>query len=964
MEKQKTKKRNPFQVIFSHVHSRIWFIVSAVLVILLIVVSVLATSEQFSSLIDMVAGGERAILDANYKPHFENDKGLDTKSAALKNGNDTNVELCEEGMVLLKNKNNALPIAKGSKVSVFGKNSVNIALSGSGSAGSDVAGAKSLYDSLTDAGFTTNPTLKDFYNDKASGSGRTSNPAMDSGVSTLDVGETPIASYTDKIRNSYDSYSDAAIIVLTRVGGEGFDLPRAQIGDTSKTFLDMDPNETALISSITDSGMFKKVVVLINAANQLNCSALEDNDKIDAVLWMGFPGGQGAMAVGEILNGTVNPSGHLTDTYVRDFKSNPSYNNFGDNGTTDGNRFTSGGKNKLYYFTDYEEGIYVGYRYYETRGETDGDTWYNSNVVYPFGYGLSYTNFTWSQATATATTITKGQTFDVNVTVTNSGSVAGKDVVEIYAAAPYTAGGIEKSARVLVGFEKTGIIEPGKSEDVTVTVDPYDFASYDATDANANGFKGYELDAGSYTIYAAHTAHDKTNSIALTSANIQWDTDPVTGNKVENRFEDVGSHLQTILSRSNWDGTWPASPTATDRELTADMLTALKDTTTTDNPLASTYTTMPKTGVSGDVNFFDMFGLDYNDAKWDTLLDEVTADEELDMLRNAGFNTAAIASIGKPKTTDSDGPVGLTVFMGDPTVYSTTKYCCEPISGATWNKELIEKMGQAVGNEGLVGNVKGDGRPYTGWYAPAMNLHRSPFCGRCCEYFSEDPYLSGMMAAYEVKGANSKGMTTYLKHFVGNEQETNRDSNGVCSFMTEQALRELYLKPFEKAVKVGKSRGVMTSFNRIGTRWVGCTYNLCTAVLRNEWGFHGAVITDFDTHHNTYMKPHAILYAGGTLDLVSQPAAGSDFADVTSAADMTILRNATHETLYAMANSNVKKVVGYKMAKWRVALLIVDIALPVGLIVWGFFAIRQSYKKEKNPATVKPAEKTAETKAQ
>ena len=288
------------------------------------------------------------------------------------------------------------------------------------------------------------------------------------------------------------------------------------------------------------------------------------------------------------------------------------------------------------------------------------------------------------------------------------------------------------------------------------------------------------------------------------------------------------------------------------------------------------------------------------------------------------------------------------MFMGDDTIYYTCKFACEPLTGATFNKDLIEKMGEAVGNEGLIGNVKGDGRPYTGWYAPGMNIHRNPFGGRCCEYFSEDPYLSGMMAAAEVKGANSKGMVTYLKHFVGNEQETNRDKNGDCSFMNEQTLREIYLKPFEYAVKVGKSRGIMTSFNRLGTRWTGSTYNLLTGVLRNEWGFHGGVITDFNTHHSTYMTCKPMLYAGGTLDLVSQPEAGSAFASSNSAADMTILREATHETLYSTSLSNARKVIGYDLSYWRIGLILVDTIIPAGLLVWGIFAIRQSYRKEKD----------------
>lgn len=963
------KKRNPIAVVFRHIGSRVWFIVTCVVSVLLIVFSSLAANPSvLGGLMDQIFGGDRAIAKSGgeVKAKFELDEDINKddkkKESCKEHANKVTNELCEEGMVLLKNKNNALPAKTDTikKISVFGKNSTNMAVAGSGSAGDAAEGStKSIYDSLTEAGYEVNDTLRNFY--KNDSTKRSSNPSMDSGVATLDIGETPVSKYTDAVKNSFNNYKDMAVIFLTRIGGEGFDLPRAQSNDSTRTFLDLDKDEEDMINLATSSG-FKKVVVLVNAANQLNCSKLEANDKIDAVLWIGFPGAQGVMAAGKILNGTVNPSGHLSDTYVKDFKSIPSYYNFGDNSQSENSSDAflivnpKGEKKKsLHYFTDYEEGVYVGYRYFETRGENN-DTWYNQNVLYPFGYGLSYTSFSWTvdnEATLKNHNLTKDK-FDVKVTVKNTGSVAGKDVVQIYMGGQYFDGGIEKASKVLVGFGKTSLLEPGKEEQLTITIDPYYIANYDYNDANKDGFKGYELDKGGYSLYVATNAHDSSRKISFSSLEnpIHYETDPVTGTKVENHFDGSDSMCQTTLSRSDWEGTFPKAPTEDQQIVDQAFIQTLKSNNTAldpDNPYVNgtLKAEMPTYGKENGMKFSDLVGKDFDDKAWDDLLDQTTYDEQLTMYLFAGFHTEKMKSINKPKTTDADGPVGLTNFMGDPTIHDTVMYSCEVISACTWNVDLVEKMGESVGNEGLVGD---NGVPYTGWYAPAMNLHRNPFGGRCCEYFSEDPFLSGMMGAYEVKGANAKGMTTYLKHFVGNEGETHRDANGNCTFVNEQALRELYLRPFEMTVKIGKSRGIMTSFNRIGTRWSGATYALTTIVLREEWGFHGSVITDFNTHHfkGDYMQVRPALYAGGTLDLCAQMAP-VEFIDANNPADCQMLRKATHETLYAVANSNIMSVEidHYAMAYWKIVLIIVDCVVPVGLIVWGVFSIRFAFKKEK-----------------
>ena len=929
---------------------RLWAIICAAALVIALVVTLVATNRNFSHVIDNVMGGKRAILVENDELLFQPDEGIETKADAAAHGNAVNIEVCAEGTVLLKN-DGALPLERGAKVSVFGKNSVDLVISGSGSATSAAAmETKSIYDSLEAAGFIYNPALKEFYeNDNLSGPGRTANPKIEnSGNVTLSAGETPVSSYTG-VRDSYAEYGDAAIIVLSRIGGEGFDLPRTQQEDASRHYLELSANEEALIGHVTSAG-FGEVILVINAANPLELREAQANAGVGAVLWVGNPGAQGIMALGGILNGDTNPSGRLPDTYPADFREDPVWQNFGDNGNENGDRFIYKDREISNYFVDYEEGIYVGYRYWETRyAETSADerdAWYAENVVYPFGYGLSYTDFAWSVPQKSVTTDEDGK-IEIEVTVTNAGDTAGKEVVQIYAVPPYTAGGIEKSAKVLVAFAKTEMLYPADESDgedkpnsqtLTLSVDPYAMASYDYTDANKNGFSGYELEAGEYTLCVARNAHETEAEVSFSQGeSMRWETDAYTaeGTKIENRFGDISAHIDTFLSRADFAGTFPASPTKEERVLSQEMYTALRDTKSTDNPILSQRDEieMPVTGKDRGVRFRDLYGKDFDDPLWQDLLDAITADEMLEMQMFANFNTADMPSINKPKITDADGPNGFTNFMGDPTVYGTVKYCCEGIMAATFSTDLMYELGNAVGNESLIGNEQGDGVPYTGWYAPALNLHRGQFGGRNCEYFSEDPLLSGIMGAYEILGAREKGVVTYVKHFVGNEQETHRAAGGNCTFTNEQALRELYLKPFEYAVKLGGTKGIMSSFNRLGTTWTGGDYRLLTEVLRQEWGFHGAVITDFNTNPS-YMNTRQMAYAGGTLDLASQP---HDWADTSDPLDMYILRWNTHETLYAVVDSNAlnNTVLGYRMAYWRIALYSVDGAVAAAVVVSG-----------------------------
>lgn len=933
---------------------RVWAIICAVAFVLALTVTLVATNRNFSHVIDNVMGGKRAILERGEDLLFKTDEGIVDKSTATAHGNAVNIEICGEGTVLLKNENGALPLQKGASVSVFGKNAGDLVISGSGSATSNAAlETKSIYDSLTEAGFRYNPDLKKFYeNDNLSGEGRTANPKIEnSGNVTLSTGETPVEAYTS-VRESYAAYSDAAIVVFSRIGGEGFDLPRTQKEDASRHYLELSENEEALIRHVAASG-FARVIVVINAANPMELGGLEADPAVDSMLWIGNPGGQGIMALGGILSGETDPSGRLPDTYAADFRKDPVWQNFGDNGIASGDRFVYNGREISNYFVDYEEGIYLGYRYYETRyaeePEQTRDKWYAENVVYPFGYGLSYTDFEWT-VKGEGGTIEGKDAFSVQVEVRNTGDFAGKDVVQIYAVPPYTEGGIEKSAKVLVAFAKTDLLEPGASQVLTLQVDPYAMASYDDSDANGDEHTGYELEAGEYLLCVAENAHESAAELPyLVKEGMTWDTDAhtVEGTTVENRFGDVSAHIDTFLSREDFEGTFPASPTEEERVLSEQMYKALRDVKSTQNPLAAEEKVeMPATGKDTGVKFRDLYGKAFDDPLWQELLDAITLEEMVEMQLFANFNTADMSSIDKPKITDADGPNGFTNFMGDPTVYGTVKYCCEGIMAATFNTDLMKKLGNAVGNESLIGNEAGDGMPYTGWYAPALNLHRGQFGGRNCEYFSEDPYLSGIMGAYEIMGCNEKGVVTYVKHFVGNEQETHRAAGGNCTFTNEQALRELYLKPFEYAVKLGGTKALMSSFNRLGTTWTGGDFRLLTEVLRGEWGFHGAVITDFNTNPS-YMNTRQMAYAGGTLDLATQP---HDWIDASDPRDVTVLRENTHETLYAVVNSNALNhtVLGYRMAYWRIALYAVDAALVAAIAVSGVlvFVLKERRKKE------------------
>lgn len=813
---------------------------------------------------------------------------------------------------------------------------------GSGSGGFDTSNNKNLYESLNDAGFVTNPTLKSFYESSQSGPVRTANSSdLDNGDNQkIATAETPQSKYTDAVKNSYADYSDAALVVITRIGGEGFDLPRYQ-GDSEGAvspdshYLELDQNEIDLLTAVTD-GTFKRVVVVFNTPSSFEATFLKDSayaafaDKIDAAVWIGFTGSNGITALGEILNGDVNPSGRLVDTWAADFTKNPSFVNFGTGCLPDTTDKYDGG---MYYSVDYEEGIYVGYRYYETRGETDGEDWYNANVVYPFGYGLSYTTFDWTVGDASASEIELGTTITVPVTVKNTGSVAGKDVVQLYASAPYTLGGIEKAHKVLVGFAKTKLLQPGESETVTVSFDPYSAASYDYRDANSNGFSGYELEAGEYTLYVSRNAHESEKAIALKlAADVQIGTDPTTDSEVVNRYTDSEDfldsdwQLDTMLSRADWEGTWPTPQTAQQHAGTDRLYEEIRS-EEHNNPTDFDSEEYPWFGEEPTLTLRDLLPsaeaegyepvVSYDDERWEELMMGCDEEEMIALINNGAYHTLAMESVGLPATIHGDGPSGFTCFMSKEQVNGTCQYVSEPVMASTWNINLMNELGEAIGEEGTIGD-KATGQPYSSIYAPGVNIHRSPFGGRCSEYFSEDPFISGMMGAAEVQGIQSRGVLPTVKHFVANEQETHRSIGGDLSWLSEQALREIYLKPFEYTVKLGETRGIMTSFNRIGTRWTGGDYRLLTEILRNEWGFNGLVICDFNTIPQ-YMIPCMMFYAGGSLDLATQQSAMWTDCDTSDAGDAIVLMRAVKDVMYALVNSNAMnaEVIGYNLPIWQ-----------------------------------------------
>lgn len=985
--------------IFKNLGEKIVFIVTATLSVLLIALLIVTTQVPLIyETLKLAIGSEVfSLVSGDPSKYVRYTSDYDNKEDAVDAADEFTERVAEEGTILLKNSNKALPLNANAKVSIFGKNSVDLVYGGSGSAAHAASDMSTIYDSLSAASFSCNPQLKSFYdNDSLSGSGRPQAPGMGSTPAGISTGETPVDKYTDDLQSSYAEYNDAAIIVISRLGGEGWDIPRTMAnkytedgvegkveGAKSNTdhYLELDANETALIEHVKSK--FDNVIVVVNCSQAMELGFIKDDAGIDAALWIGSPGASGINALGRILNGTVNPSGRTVDTFSYDFKKDPTWNNFANNNKESGSRYVyvmDNGKEVpvTSRVTFYEEGIYVGYRYYETRGYTEkqddsASTWYEDNVVYPFGYGMSYTQFEWTlvedESDPDNMTLAKDGKVHLKVKITNKGDRAGKDVVQLYYTAPYTEGGIEKAHVVLAAFKKTIELKPEASDVLEFEIDARDMASYDYNNANSsvNNFSGYELERGDYIVRLSRNAHEHViNRTYKVNENYTYDTDSKTNNPVANRFDDADDKLTSVLSRSDWEGTWPTTPTAEDLKIDKTLYDKLYDYSVNDAGEKWEVDEMPvyadeaKSYADTKVKLHDVIGLDYEHEKWDELLDQLTIEEMAGVIGSGCYSTKQILRINKPRTIDTDGPVGFTMFLSmssTPTVYDTGYYMSGCVLAATYNVDLAYEMGVSIGNESILGNLRGDGTPYSGWYAPAVNIHRSAFGGRNWEYMSEDGLLTGEMAARIVEGAKTKGVYTYVKHFALNEQETNRDTNGLVTWANEQSIREIYLKPFEICVKEADTKGIMSSFNRIGTTWAGGNYALLTEVLRNEWGFEGCVITDFNTPTYTYMNPDQMIRAGGNLNLAQDILPSTD-NDSLNATQVSCMRDSMHAILYVIANSNAMNGIGegvefrYLMPVWARTLIGFTIGFGVIVIGWTAFIVVRVILKKKSQAAM------------
>ncbi|MBQ8621141.1 MAG: glycoside hydrolase family 3 C-terminal domain-containing protein [Oscillospiraceae bacterium] len=923
---------------------KLWSVMTVVLVILL-VASIIGTNIALSAaqainiflktstykVVDNGDGSDSIYYESEYSSREE----LEAAGKSIAE------QVEAEGAVLLIN-NGALPLASGSKVSTVSHSSIDIVTCGNGAADIDTSDAPSLKEALEEVGYVVNPTLWDFYATGAGSAyirepGKLSNQTEGASRDQYIINEVPQSVYTADVKSSFAEYADAAIVTISRISGEGADLANNGFRDGTN-ILELTDNEKDMMQMAQDN--FETVIVLINSTNAVDCSFLYDYE-VDAALWIGYTGEWGLNAVADILVGNVNPSGHLVDTYTFDNNSAPAvvglYGGNFSNYSAEDTRFYDVYGAQLdgnHTYITYLEGIYVGYRYYETRYEdvvmgtgNAGDYDYASTVAFPFGYGLSYTTFEWSNYQCQYNKRT--DSFTITVDVTNTGDVPGKEVVQVYFQSPYTdydkQNGIEKASVELCGFGKTAILEPGKSETVTIEVPREELACYDS-----NGAKTYILDAGDYYLTAANNAHAAVNNVlaakGYTTANgmteegnadltstytvDELDTETysvssVTGNEITNQFSSADlsqyGYDVTYLSRSDWQGTWPEAMTleATDK-MFEDGLYMYQ----TYTGIEGSTTEMPTMGAQNGLNLAMYIGVDYDDPAWEDLLDQLTFEEMAVMISQGYHNTAAAPSVGKPATIDDNGPQGFTQNLTG-VAESITAYTDENIMAATFNVDLMEEMGECLGEDCMELGA-------SGLYGPAMNIHRNAYAGRNFEYYSEDPFLSGKIAAAEIKGIQSKGVYVYIKHFAINDNETG--CRCIATWANEQSIREIYLEPFQIAVEEGDAHAVMNAFARFGVVWSGAHEGLMTEVLRNEWGFDGFGLTDFSG--NAVFAQYGIMMK--SFDVAHGLLAGTDSWD-SSAVQWTddlnnlykndpdicqAMRQASHRILYTVANSN------------------------------------------------------------
>lgn len=844
-----------------------------------------------------------------------------TTEERLTAGNDVVYQTEAEAATLLMNENNALPLAQGSKISLFSTSSVNVVYGGTGSGNVDASLSDNLKQAAQKSGLVVNETLWNFYAEGEGSEYVRVNGGMWPWSPTTALGEAPWSAYTDEVKQSFNEYGDAAVVVLSRIGGEDDDLE-----SNSYNYLELDATEKEMMANIKelkDQGVFKKIIVLVNSSNALQMDFLQgDPYGIDSVLWIGGVGQAGLNAVCDILAGIVNPSGSLVVTYCYDNYSSPAMVNF--TPTMYGGWEESGLADTADTYVIYQEGIYVGYKYYETRyedtvmgqGNTAGYD-YNSEVAFPFGHGLSYTTFEYSNYSVSYNA--SEDVFEVKVTVTNTGDVAGKETVQIYGQSPYTQydieNGVEKAAVQLVGFDKTDILQPGASETLTITVERESLASYDANKAQT-----YIFEDGNYYLTAATDAHNAVNNIlaakgyttadgmdaegnaelAYLYVNETFDAETYSvsfsGATITNQVADTdlnyyeGNDVNvTYLSRSDWAGTFPTEVIQIDltEQMIADLDARIYD--SADHEA----TEMPVLGADNGLSLYDMIGKDFDDPDWQKLLDQMTFEEMATLIGDAFHWTMPVESINAPGTRDENGPQGLTASLFAVGVkIDTIALTSEDVMAATFNKDLVYANGRVVGND-CVDNG------YAVLYGPGNNIHRTPYSGRNFEYYSEDGFLSGQMTKYEVGGIEDMGAKVVMKHFALNDNENQRI--GLSVWANEQSIREVYLEAFEPAFEQSETAGVMTSYSRWGTTWSGADNGLINGILRSEWGSKGIAISDNCRNHMDAVS--GVMAGSSAYDDMANGKTGDLMEFENDAVVVNAMREACHYNLYTIANS-------------------------------------------------------------
>lgn len=920
----------------------VYGILAALVVLILVLILACKAKKGFKHVIrwEAVMAFFAAILimvnSICYGPMYTNVSGFLNASKAefteetIANSKSVIEKVGDEGTVLVKN-DGLLPLSSDvTNLNVFGWDSTCPVFGGTGSAGSHSEGAIGILESLQNAGYKTNETLSnmyiDYYNQR---------PEISMAAQDWSLPEPNQSHYTEELMAEAKEFSDTAVIVIGRPGGEGADLPtdmNAVINGTyneglntsnapanwrymnasytnNGDYADFEPGESYLELSVTEEQMvervcseFEDVIVIINANNSMELGWVDEYEQISSVLLAPGAGATGFSALGKILNGSVNPSGKTVDTYVKDLMMAPYINNVGNmpyNNVEDlkaqALAADSSYKGNIS-FVNYTEGIYVGYKFYETAAEEGLIMNYEDLVQYPFGYGLSYTTF----EKTIENFKDNGDTVSFDVVVENTGDVAGKDVAEIYYTPPYYNGGIEKASVNLIEFEKTDIIEPGKSETLSFEIPKEDMAAYDSQGIKVQG-GGYILEEGDYVISVRSDSH---TVVAEETFTVETDVDySAEGRSTDeippvNQFEDYARGDFTELSRAdgfaNFRDAW-AAPTEEQYAMSDELRAAVEEITFglyDGTKYNNDEDEMPTLGADNGLTLFDLKGAAYDDPKWEELLDQLSFEDMATMINVGGWQTAEIESVGKVATSDCDGPAGLNNFV---TQAYGTKYPTEVLLGQTWNKQLAYEVGQAMGQE--FADVEN-----FGWYGPAMNTHRSAFAGRNFEYYSEDGVLAGHLAKHQVNGAAEKGVYAYIKHFAVNDQECNREAF-LLTFASEQAIREIYLKPFELCVKgfEGTSQACMSSYNFLGPVPVCANGDLLQTVLRDEWGFQGMVISDYDGSYGFMISDNS-MRNGNDLMLGYANAASNQLTD-ESATAVLAMRQSCKNIMYTIANS-------------------------------------------------------------